>query len=402
MRLLCVAVLAAVLPALAGCDEDAPPTSTSAPTSGPTTGPGGGGGGGDGGGDIGGGGAGGDGGGTVIENTDCTDPAVASTELYAAASAPDLRQLARVGTRWAASGEDGHVFFDADGANADATATVLLPNRNAIGSEGDTLGVAASNDNVIQFQRLDANGASVAGPAGMALLEPIALSVASNAGDTLVTWGVNTRLHARGFTAAGVFAGDAFELVIGAYSTYLFFASAARGDEVAVVWSGDPTVGENRTQVIRADLDGPIGDPIDLYESALPHSVTQVAATDEGYVVLLTGPPPEREPLVILLDVSGTPMGEPYRLEGGDIAHGIASTGDGFAVIVGRATGEPQLRAFDLEVEPLGPWVCLGGAHNDTVPAAIASDGEGYAALFTLNDGAVMFNRTDAVGTGAP
>jgi hypothetical protein len=67
-----------------------------------------------------------------------------------------------------------------------------------------------------------------------------------------------------------------------------------------------------------------------------------------------------------------------------------------------RETGEPQLRVFDLALEPLGPSVCLAAAHAESVPIAIAPDGDGYAVIFETEGGAVMLIRVDSVGTGAP
>ncbi len=350
-----------------------------------------------------GGGAGGGGGGhALIPDTACAAPAVAGVEVYDMASAPLVHQLASVGGRWMANGEDGYVFFDRDGDNADGTPTLLLPNRSAIVSEGATGGIAASNDTAIQFLRLDEDGEMLTPPVGIALVEPAVLSVASNAGDTLVSWAYNTRIDARGFTSSDSLAGPAFTVTLGAYSTFAFLASASRGPEVGIVWSGDPAVGENKTLFMRADLEGPIGDPSLLYESAAVHSVAQVAATDTGYVVLLTGEPPSYRPLLLLLDPTGQPTDEVVGLAGAELAYGVASTGDGFAVVVGRVSGEAELRAFDLDLTPRGDWVCLGQDHDPTRPPAIATDGDGFAVVHTTAAGAVMLHRTDAMGTGAP
>lgn len=398
---------ALLLIAAAGCSDDDGGTGRkpSGPVAGPGAGPGpGSGGGGGGGGGQGGGGAGGagaSGGGTLIPNTACASPASAGVEVYDA-SAPNLQMLASVGTRWLANGEDGYVFFDRDGQNADVTPTVVLPSRSAIASEGTTGGVAASNENVIQFVRLDEDGENVEGPAGVALLEPAVLSLASNDGAALITWAFNTRLEARAIDDTGTVDGDAFDVALGAYSTYVFLQSVARGTEFGIVWSGDPAAGDNHSYFLRADKSAAIGDPVLLVSTEDVHSVAQIAATDDGYVVLFTGVPPMYRPLVMTLDATGSSLSGLMELEGAQYAYGVASTGDGFAVLVGRESGEPQLRAFDLDVTPLGDWVCLDGEHDDTIPGAISTDGDGYAAIHTTSAGALVLSRVDAAGTGAP
>ncbi len=389
--------LAAVLLVVVACSDDE--DKVAGPTGPTTTGPsvGGGGPGGAGASSSGPGGA----GGSTIDDTECVGPAVTGIEVYPAADGMQLEQLVRVGERFAASGGLGFVFFDADGGNASPSPEQVAPNLNVLVSEGNTLGVAAASNAAVQFQRFDADGMAVSIPAGVATDQTNALTVASSSGEALIVWGFNTTLRMRRFTDMDLWEGPAEDIVPFAYRTFMFLDAVARGSDVGIVWTGDPNLGENRTQFVMVSDVGAVGEPIDLFETAQSHNVAQVAATDDGFVVLLNGEPPENRPLLLLLDESGAPTGPAVTLEGARFAYGVASRGDSFAVITGRESGEPQLRAFNLSLEPLDAWVCLGPEHSLSFMPAVTVDGAGYATIFTTDAGAVMLHRTDAAGTGA-
>jgi hypothetical protein len=379
-------------PCLAAACSDDDVTSTSTPTG---TGGGQGGSGG-----SGGSGAGGDGG-QIIPDTECVDPGAAGLDVYDDGAAPAVGQLARVGARFHASGPDGRVAFDDDGDNADASPLPLGASFNVIVAEGATVGMAASGS-LVQFQRFDEDGAGASALAGVASEAAVALALAATPDRTFVTWAFNTKLRGRALDENGIFVGDAFDLTSAAYSTFASIRAVARAGRYGVVWTGDADLGAQTSFFVEASATAPAGDRIDLYRSVGAHTVADVVATDDGYVVLLTGEPPENRPLVLVLDEDGTPRGEPRVLEGASYAIGVASRGDEVAVLAGRASGEPQMRAFDLELAPLAPWVCLGDDLDLASPGAIAVDGAGYATLHRTAAGGAVLHRLDHLGTGAP
>lgn len=347
-----------------------------------------------------GGGAGGAGG-NEHPDLPCEWPGGAATRVYPAGAAPALERLASVGDRWLAAGSAGYVFFDRDGENADPVPHVLGASLSAIASEGDTGGVVASG-NAIQYQRFAEDGAPMTAPLGVAAQPPVGLAVTSNAGDTLVVWAYNSRLRARGVDNGGVagsagFVGDAYDVQLAAYATFVFVAAAARGDEFGVVWSGDPQIGSHQTLFIRTGATAPLGDATRLLETPAPHHVARLIATDDGYALLLNGDGGDGVELMTL-DASGAVTGHVVSLEGTTLAYDMASLDGGFAIVAARPSGEPQMRAFGLDLQPVGPWVCLGPDHDPFRPPAIAADGAGYATLHTAVDGAVLLHRLDAVG----
>jgi hypothetical protein len=260
----------------------------------------------------------------------------------------------------------------------------------------------AASSGAVQFQRFTEAGGGASALLGVAQETAVSLALAASGANTLVAWGYNTKLRARAVNQAGFFDTDAFDLAGGAYSTFLFLHAAERLGRFGVVWTGDADLGANTTFFTEASATGPLGDRIDLYQSIGAHTVNGVAATSDGYVVLVTGEAPENRPLLLLLGPDGQRRGGVYSLEGASYAFGIASRGDEVAVLAGRASGEPQIRAFDLQLEPLESWVCLGESFEATAPGAIAVDGEGYATLHRTGTGGAVLHRLDRLGTGAP
>ena len=101
-------------------------------------------------------------------------------------------------------------------------------------------------------------------------------------------------------------------------------------------------------------------------------------------------------------DASGTVKHGPLEMVDAQFGYGVASHGATIAVVVGRETGEPQMRAFNLELEPQADWVCLGADHDQVFTPAIAAHETGYAVLHTDGDGHVWLHKTDALGSGRP
>lgn len=316
-----------------------------------------------------------------------------AVEIYPAGAAPALERLASVGDRWLASGPAGYVFFDRDGDNADPVPSVLGASLGAITSEGDTGAVAAA-ENAIQYQRFAPDGMPLTAPLGVAAQAPVGLTVASNDGETLVVWAYNTRLRARGVNQSGGFSGDAYDLQSGAYATFVFVTAAARGDTFGVAWSSDVAMGTHQTHFIRAGDTEPLGEATRLLETTTPHRVVRLVATAEGYALLLRGEGEDGAVQVMTLAEDGTPT-KHVALEDAAAAYDMAAAGDRLAVVTARPSGEPQLRVFGLDLEPAGPWVCLGGDHDPFYPPAVAPDDAGYATLYTSAGGAVLLLRLD-------
>ncbi len=346
------------------------------------------------------GGGGGDGGGGEVPNTECVDTAAVPTEVYPAGTALRLDRITAVGPRFLATGEAGYVFFDGDGANADATPTVLRDSRHVAASEGDVVAIAAFDMDWLSVQRFDANGLEQTGLGGVTQTLPQLTDIAHASFGTPIVWAFNTRLYGRTLFPESSMS-PVFDVAIGAYKTFVFLVAGARGDEVGVAWSGDATLGANQSFFTRITSDGPTGDMVELHESVSSHSVTGVAGTDDGYVVLLTGEPPDFTPLLARLDAEGRRQGNLRALDGALFAQGIAGRGARLAVVTGRATGEVQMRVFESDLTPAGPWVCLGANFDAVRPAAIAAIDGGYAVLHTSADGALILHRTDDTGEGA-
>jgi hypothetical protein len=144
---------------------------------------------------------------------------------------------------------------------------------------------------------------------------------------------------------------------------------------------------------------GVLADPAPIFTSIDPHRVSDVVGTDDGWVLLIDG---ATRPVILALDENGVPSGDPMAIEGADAAYGLASLGNEVAVLVGRESGEAEVRAFDTALEPLAPWVCLGQDHDPLHPAAIARYDAGYAVVVTTAAGQVMLYRVDHLGTGSP
>lgn len=346
------------------------------------------------------GGAGGGTGGTEIPNTDCVETEAVGAVVYPGGTALAVDQLVATGARFAATGEAGLVFFDADGQNADATPSVLRASRHVVASEGDKVAVSAFDSEWLSIQRIASDGVPLGGLAGISQDRPQLTATAAAPWGTTVVWAYNTRIYAR--TWYDVTMSAEYDVGIGAYTTFVFLQAGARGNEIGVVWSGDATAGANQSWFRKIDSTGPVGEEAALiYETAGVHNVTSVVGTDDGFMVMFTGDAPDFEPVMMRLDADGAPRGGAVRLDGAQFSQSMASQGSSVMVVAGRATGEMQMRPFDLDLSPLGPWVCIGTDYNEVLGAAITPDGAGYAVMHTTDGGALTLHRTNDTGEGA-
>ena len=169
---------------------------------------------------------------------------------------------------------------------------------------------------------------------------------------------------------------------------------------MSLFWYGAPNQGSFQSQLLKVDANGAIGTPNVFYSTSLQHELVQVVAVDGGYMALIVEV--NASPRFLRLDEFGNVTQSSLGLAGISTAYGLAAQGDRIAVLAARDTGEPELRVFDLTLEPQSPWVCLDTTHDPSAPATISADGTGYAAIFQRTDGATKLSRVDASGTGAP
>lgn len=348
-------------------------------------------------------------GGNVIPNTDCVALAGPSTTVFDAADGvPPPISLVAAGSRWAASGGTGYYTFDGDGSAATAP-TTLANNFNEVIADGDGFGVIASSQNLI-YRRFDANGDGaplVSVGTGMRT----DVTGVRTGSDTLLVWADNTKLRARLLNDQGFFPEPAFDLATAAWKTFVFMTSASSGTESLLVWTSDAILGANEMYSMVVAPDGSPGERKTIYASAMTHSVQRVVALDDGYAVLLTDEAPEYLPALLKLDAAGDVVGSKVNLAGAQFGHDIAAVGNTVAVVASRATGEPELRVFDLSggsITPVEDWVCLEMLPDPMMPEmpgesmAVGSNGSGFAALYKAFDGSIVLARTDVTGVGTP
>lgn len=392
-----VAVAVLAMAAVAGCgDDDRSPSGGTLTTVGPGPGSSGSGASGGTGGMTGVGGSGGE-----ISDTPCEAPAQAAVELYGAGTDQRLTTLVPVGNRWLAAGQNGYVRFDRDGSNADANPTTLGGTGfNVLTEEPGAIGYASAGSNYVGYQRLGENDL-ITGPRSLSMDSPNGVATAAADMDAVTVWADNGAFWGRTVDAAGTLATEEFLVLAGAYTTNVRMHGLSGAGEMYLFWNGPNPQGLFQSQLLRVGPTGPgTNTPNAFYGTPYQHDLVQVVAIDDGFMALVFDD--AGIPRFLRLDDNGNLTHESPGLAGVQLVYGMASQGNQVAIVAGRETGEPELRVFDLALSPVGPWVCLGTDHDSSVPAAIAADGTGYAAIFQTGDGATMLGRVDAMGTGAP
>lgn len=393
-----VAVAVLAMAAIAGCGDDGRTPSGGTLVTSVGVGPGSSGSGANGGagGTTGVGGSGGE-----IPDTPCEAPALAAVELYGSGADQRLTTLVPIGNRWLAAGQNGYVRFDRDGANPDANPSTIGGNGfNVLTEEPGAIGYASAGSNYVGYQRLGENDL-ITGPRSLSMDTPNGVATAAADMDSVTVWADNGAFWGRTVNAAGMLADDEFLVLAGAYTTTVRMHGLSGAGEMYLFWSGPNAQGLFQSQLLRVGATGPGTNTANaFYGTPFQHDLVQVVAVDDGFMALVFDN--EAVPRFLRLDPNGNLTQESPGLAGVQLVYGMASQGDRIAIIAGRASGEPELRVFDLSLSPVGPWVCLGSEHDPSVPAAIAADGSGYAAIFQTPDGATMLGRVDAVGTGAP
>ena len=338
----------------------------------------------------------------TIPNTDCVPHGGKSSEVYAVAAQPAVfDRLATVAGRRLTGGTQagGAYTMELDGALASSDPIKVASNFNLFASEGDTFGVVGSDQEVV-YRRFDPQGQPVGDALSIAAAIPDAVDIAGREGEALVVWASAGSIHARGIDANGQPAGPAFEVASNAYVDTIALTATATADGFALAWTGDDMHAKFITSVAFASTTALQEQPLMLIFTAARHRVMKLERTQAGFVMMLTGAPPTFPAYLMALDEQGFVIGSGKELEGAQFGWDVAARGDELGVIAVRSTGEPQFRAFDANLEPLGPWVCLDAPTSVTTNiGAISSDGAGYAVLHRTADGAEVLTRFDRLGT---
>lgn len=348
-----------------------------------------------------------------IDDTPCVPAGGSAVALYpAATAAPVFGKLARIGSRWVTGGGiglPGFVTFDADGSHADdLPATTLTGGNDDFTSEGDTIGQAGLDGSEIRYQRYsDAGqvlGSSLTLSSDGTWVEP---RLAGGDGQSLVVWGSDGTLRARGVGPSGQLAGPAYDFGQGSFDSFLRVVVARRPGGFAVAWTGDSEIDTFTTHFVLVTLTDTEGPEVEITAAHDWPELSRLVKTPTGYALLLTGPAPDRAPYVLLLDETGARSSAAHRLVGAVIGADLAAQGDELGVLANRATGEPEFRPLAADLSPLGPWVCLEGPSGGSDDAGLDADGAGYAAvvrrpLDPAPDGLEIFTRFDRLGTGSP
>ncbi|MEM6790582.1 MAG: hypothetical protein AAF715_23885 [Myxococcota bacterium] len=335
----------------------------------------------------------------------CVDASTPSVEVYPAGSDRALTRLVRIGSRWLAAGFDGYVRFDDDGANADPEPTSfgqggfhVLAAEPALGA----VGYGAAGDTAVAYQRLGEVEA-ITGPRGLASEVAQAVAVAAADDVSVVVWARNGALWGRTVDGAGAPGDGVFLVQAGAYATSVRLFGVSGGSATAVFgWTGASTPGVFQSQLLRLDPADPAGGepPNPFFVSADQHELLGIAATDDGYAALVQGGPGGAQ--LLSLDGFGNAIVSSGALPGALPAYGLASLGDRIAVVARGDDGSPRVRVFDLDLVPVGPWVCLDVDHDPTVAPTVAPDpAEGFAVLYQRPDGSTHLIRVDDGGYSA-
>lgn len=337
----------------------------------------------------------------MIPDTPCEAPAQPATEVYPAGTDQQLTELVPVGNRWLAASQGGYVRFDRDGSNADPMPTTIGGmSFNVLTTEPGAVGYASAGTMYVGYQRLGENDI-VTGPRSLSMATPLGIATAAAGMDAVTVWADNGAFWGRTVDGAGLLANDSFLVLAGAFATSVTMHAISGPGEMFLFWNGSDTQGLFQSQLLRVGPMGPGANaPNVFYQTPIQHDLVQVVETDGGFMALVFDN--DGQPRFLRLDPNGNRLTESAGLAGVSLVYGVASQGSQVAVVAGRDTGEPELRVFDLSLNPVGPWVCLDTAHDPAVPMALAPDGTGYAAIFQTPAGATKLSRVDAAGTGAP
>jgi hypothetical protein len=334
----------------------------------------------------------------IVDEPDsaCTASTGPERVVYPADAAPAFDRLGRVGARRVATSTHaaGFAVFDADGANP-APLVALGRSANVAASEGTTIGMAAIEGTEIRYARYDATGAMLGAPLGIDSAVPGGLVVGGGAGEALVVWSGDGRMHARGVDTSGALAGATFDFAAGSVVTS-FTGSAVRGaGSFALAWSAPSESGTSRSFFMRASTRGPVGQALELTGLSPEHEIVQLVKTTAGFAALVQERSPSRV-VVLLLDAFGRVAAPARRLLGSAYAFAVSARGAELGVLARRTTGETQLRILGPDGAARAPWICFEVVSDGGLGAGIDDDEAGYAVIRRTALGAEVLTHVDA------
>jgi hypothetical protein len=328
----------------------------------------------------------------IIDVADTACTSIHATTIIAT-PATRFKTLGAIGsTRFAAS-NDSLVTFDESGAVVAGPFAPSNAELVAANHEGERVAVASFAKGEIHFSRWNVWGNKLADwqlqavPAGSP-----ALAVASKSDASLVVWKENATLRAVEIAKSP---GSPTDFAAHTFEDSADLAAASNGEQYGVAWSGVEADGKWRARFATFDR---LSTSSIAFESATPFHVTSVVAAPRGWAVLATSGGSTSAVLVFFLDASGAPSAPARRYFGADYGASIAARSTGFAMVAHRASGEPELRAFDATGAPTSAWVCLSGPLAVAGGLGIDADPAGYATVFTTDEGNIGFALVDQTG----
>lgn len=281
----------------------------------------------------------------------------------------------------------GFLTFDASGGSADKVAA-LGPNYNLFAARDQFVGVTAGTSTGVVFQRYDAFQQALGEVVALAATAADAMAIAAGQERWLVTWAASGSVFARLIDSAGV-AAPSQTVAQNAYQSVIRLAASPSSQGFAVAIASDPP-GEGRgTRVVNVGDDGAAIGTFTLPSELSSQALEKIEQTAVGHVLLLSGGPPDQLPVIVFVDTSGVASG--FALEGGLHGSDLAVGQDRILVAAMRTTGEPQVRAFDAQMQPLGPWVCLGAPADPEDVVAVHARPQGFDAMYRTPEGAAAW-----------
>ena len=341
-----------------------------------------------------------------VPDTPC-NPLVgaAPVTLYADNSnAPALASLSVVNGRRMAGGRfvPGFVTFDLNGASPSAAVVGVDPDFDRVASEGNTIGLVASDGTSTRFQRYSSNDTAVGTTLTLGNGSGAGLTIAGDAaGGSLVVWANASSLTGQFVDAAGS-AQTPFTFADGIAVKSIATSMVRAGNEFALAWSAVDN-GIARGRFVRLSTSGIVGSIVELTGDSFKHYVVKLVKTPTGYALLLHSGALAFDTLVVTLDAQGNVAGSARRFVGTKFAMDLAALGDSLGLVAKRADGVTEFRPLDAQGDPTGDWKCIDLPSTDTYDqAGIDADGAGWAIVYRTPAGGEKFVRTNLTGTAAP
>jgi len=250
------------------------------------------------------------------------------------------------------------------------------------------VGMTAGTSTGVVFQRYDAFQQAVGEVVALAATAADAMSIAAGQGRWLVTWAASGSVFARSIDSAGV-AAPSQTVAQNAYQAVIRLAASPSSQGFAVAIASDPPGGGQVTRVVNLGDDGTATGSVALPSGLPAQALVKIEQTAAGHVLLLSGSPPAQLPVVVLVDTTGKASG--FVLDGGLHGSDLAVGQDRILVAAMRTTGEPQVRAFDAQMQPLGPWLCLGPSADPEDVVAVHARPQGFDAMYRTPEGAAAW-----------